>query len=68
MSAQSTMRASAEELTPLSQHFFQCEYANGPLHTLACSLEDFHAFCAQRRVTTLTVALLLATAVACLLS
>ncbi|MGP1629256.1 MAG: hypothetical protein ACTS8S_14615 [Giesbergeria sp.] len=60
MSAQSTIGSSVEEPTPLSRHFFQCEHASGPLHALACSFEGLHAFCAQRRVTTLTVALILA--------
>lgn len=68
MSTQSTIRSSAEELTPLSVHFFQCEHASGPLHALACTFEGLHAFCAQRRVTTLTVTVLLVTAVASVLN
>jgi hypothetical protein len=42
-------------ITLLGEHFHQCAFARGPLHSLRCAAEAANAFLAPRFVTTLVV-------------
>ena len=42
-------------ITLLGEHFRQCAFARGPLHSLRCAAETADAFLAPRFVTTLVV-------------